>query len=103
MTAHRLQERKGGAVVASSFSGSARIQLFDQSVEKNSLRHIDLLSRFPHRKEAGSIHFRESLYFSRTRRPLYLERVRGNLEGRLEIAGKRPGMHRLAALLFDAA
>jgi hypothetical protein len=64
MTAHRLQERKRRAVVASNVSGSARIQLLDQSVEENILRQIDFPSRFLHRKEAGSIHFGKSLHFA---------------------------------------
>ena len=99
----RLPARTGRAVGASNFSGFARIQLFDQSVDESGLRPVDLPSCFLGRKEARSIDFRKSFHLPRTRRPLHLERVRHDLEAFLQVTGKRPRMNYFSAFLLQAA
>src|SRR5205814_6758325 len=74
-----------------------------QAIEKLDLRLVDLLLRQFDWKKFRPVYLGELVGPSRARRPFQGKRVRGEHETSGQVALKRPGMHRLSALLFHRA
>src|SRR5439155_6302692 len=78
-------------------------QLCLQAIQKRMLRFLHFLSRAGHRKESGPVNLRKAFDLSGPRRPFEFKRVALQRTGFVPVAGKRPGVNYLSALLLDRA
>src|SRR5437667_9724416 len=67
------------------------------------LRCLQFLSCLRYWEKSGSVNLREALEHSGPRRPFQFKCVALQRPGFVPVAGKRPGMNDLSALLFDRA